>query len=206
MAKTLGDLRARIANELQIDATAYQGDIDGAIFSSIELYQDEDFWFLDSLPTTVVLTSTSVYSLAAVLPGYSRIDSVSMQYDSDRYGLEYRTPGEFSTLMTPHQGDPVYWTILANNLMIQNVPSRTLTAVIWHSLQRTMTASASAQSVWTNEGEELIRLCAKIDLCTNRTRDYEQAQVLAGRLQMVYTKLHEKTVTRRGARRLRPHM
>lgn len=206
MAKTLGDLRARIANELQIEGPTAADDIDAAIFSSIELYQDEDFWFLDSLPVTVVLTSTSIYSLATILPGNSRIDNISLQYDNDRYGLEYRTPGEFSTLMSTHQGDPVYWTILADNLMIQDVPSRTLTAVVWHSLQRTLTASASAQGVWTNQGEELIRLCAKVDLCTNRLRDYEQAQVLAGRLQMVYSKLHEKTVTRRGARRLRPHM
>lgn len=204
MAKNLGQMRARIANELQIDATTYAADIDNAIFSSIETYNDEDFWFLDSMPVTVVFTATSVYSMTAFLPGRSRIDNISMEYDNDRYGLEYRTPGEFSTLMSTHVGDPVYWSIRADNLLIQNIPSRTLTAVVWYSLQRTLTASASASNVWTNEGEELIRLCAKVDLLTNRIRDFESAGVMQGRLQMVYANLHEKTVTRRGSRRLKP--
>lgn len=204
---TLGDMRARIARELQIDATAYADEIDDAITSSISLYNDEDFYFLDATPTTVLLTATSAYSLSTILPDRSNIRTVTLQYNQDVQELDFRTVGEFAGLQSTFTGDPLYWTINADQMLVEPVPVRTFTAVVWHTDSNTLVSmSACATSVWTNEAEEIIRLCAKVDLLTNRIRDFEAAGVMQGRLELVVQKMHQKTVVRRRARRLRPHL
>ena len=69
-----------------------------------------------------------------------------------------------------------------------------------------MTASASASSVWTNEAEELVRLHAEVDIMENRMKSYDEALRKRGRLAEVLLSLDEKTVIRRGNRRLKPYM
>ena len=69
-----------------------------------------------------------------------------------------------------------------------------------------MTACASASSVWTNEAEELIRLAAEVDILENRMKDFDEAMRKRGRLMAVLENLDEKTVRRRGARRIKPFM
>lgn len=204
---TLGDMRSRIANELQIDETAYATEIDNAILSSVEYYNDEDFYFLDASPTNVLLTATSAYSLSTILPDRSNIRTVTLQYNNDVQVMDFRTVGEFAGLQSQFTGDPLYWTVNADQLLVEPVPVRTFTAVVWHTDQNTiLSVSACATGVWMNEAEELIRLAAKVDILTNRIRDYEAAGVIAGRLQTIEKKLHEKTTVRRSARRLRPHL
>lgn len=203
---TLGDMRTRIADELQVDATTYATEIDRAIFSAIAFYNDEDFWFLRSTPSTALFTATSAYDLLTLLPGRSQILNVLIEYNQDKQELFYRNPGEFASLQSQFTGDPVYWTVNADQLLIEPIPSRTFTAVFWYTLQRSMTASASASSVWTVEAEELIRLHAEVDMLTNRIKDFQTAGVIQGRLQMVKDNLEEKTIVRMSSRRIRPHL
>lgn len=204
---TLGDMRTRIANELQIDATTYATEIDDAITSSIALYNDEDFYFLEATPTNVLLTATAAYDLSTILPDRSNIRAVTLQYNRDIQTMNFRTVGEFAGLQSGFTGDPCYWTVNAGQLLVEPTPVRTFTAVVWHTDSNTLLSmSACATSVWTNEAEEIIRLCAKVDLLTNRIRDFDAANIIQGRLQMVVQNMHQKTVVRRSARRLRPHL
>jgi hypothetical protein len=205
---TLGTMRARIADELQIDATTYAVDIDRAIFSSIAKYQDKDFWFLEASPASVLFTLTAAYSLSVVLPGRSEIKSVRLEL----------TPGLGTMTLTTQQemidmdfdanftGQPSYWAIHHDSLLIRPKPQRTYTAQVWYSLRNSMTASASASSVWTNEAEELVRLCAEVDLLENRMKDYDEAARKRGRLGEVRNDIDEKTVTLTSKRRTRPYL
>lgn len=201
---TLGTMRARIARELRIDATTYATDIDAAIFSAIEFYNDADYWFLEATPSVVTLSLTSSYALETLIPGRSQVNSLHLQYNQSTEEMLYRTPDEFASLQSTFTGDPLYYTIFADTLMIEPVPSRTFTAVAWYSLRRSITASASASGVWTTEAEEIIRLHAKVDICVNRTKDYTEAAQLQGKLQSVLAVTDEKTVIRRGSRRVKP--
>lgn len=205
---TLGQMRTRISDELQIDATAFSVEIDRAVFSAIAFYNDQDFEFLETTPTVLVVSATNTYPLLAALPGRSEIRSVVLGYNTSNYTLPYRTVSEMVDYdwSDIHTGDPSFWTIYNDSLWFDSIPDQTRTAVVYHSLRRSMTASASASSVWTNEAEELIRLHASVDLLENRIKDYEDAGRKRGRLQEVLVNLEQKTVARKSMRRLRPHM
>jgi hypothetical protein len=205
---TLGTMRTRIADELQIDATTFAVEIDRAIFSSIKKYDDRDFWFLEASPATVLFTLTAAYSLSVVLPDRSEIKSVRLEL----------TPGLGTMTLTTQQemidmdfddnftGQPSYWAIHHDSLLIRPKPQRTFTAQVWYSLRNSMTASASASSVWTNEAEELIRLCSEVDIMEMRMRDFEGAGRLRMRMVEVMDALDAKTVTRTSKRRTKPHL
>lgn len=205
---TLGTLRTRISDELQIDAAVYASEIDRAVFTAIEFYNDKDFWFLDATPTTFILSATANYALATILPGRSQIKTISLHLTPGRHVMQYRTLEEILEMDFDENftGQPLYWTIDNNTLMVHPKPNVTRTAQVYYSLRYSMTASASASSVWTNEAEEMIRLHAQIDLLENRIKDPEEAMRKSGRLMRVLSNLDEKTVARRGLRRVKPFM
>jgi hypothetical protein len=208
---TLGTMRTRIADELQIDATTYAVDIDRAIFSSIKKYENKDFWFLEAAPVTVLFTATSMYDLSVLVPDRSEIKSLRLHVDPSNGGMgtmflktqEELIDMDFDTNFT---GQPCYWAIHHNTLMIMPKPQRTFTAQVWYSLRNSMTASASASSVWTTEAEEMIRLTAEVDILENRIKDYEEAMKKRGRLGEVRSDLDEATVARTTKRRTRPFL
>ena len=207
---TLGTMRTRIADELQIDVTTYQTEIDRAVFSAIAFYQDDDFWFLETSPTAIVLSLTTAYDLGTVLPGRAEITALQLQMTPGRMPMMYRTLPEYLELDFDDSftGEPLYWTIHHNTLMVQPSPNRTYTAMAWYNSNFSMTASASAQGVWTNveSAEEIIRLHAEADILENRIKDYDGAGRKLVRLDMVLNKAREKTVNRSSARRLKPYL
>ena len=205
---TLGAMRTRIADELQIDATVYATEIDRAIFSAIEFYNEDDFWFLESMPTNVLFTSTTNYVLGTVLPGRSQINNIILHLNPTREPLLYRSPTELLEMAYDDNftGEPLYYTIHADNLIIRPKPNRTFTAETWYSLRQSMTASATASSVWTNEAEELIRMHAEADVLENRIKDYDEAGRKRVREEQIRDKMEEKTVKRRGSRRIKPNL
>jgi hypothetical protein len=201
-------MRTRIARELQIDATVYATDIDAAIFTSIQKYQDKDYWFLETAPVTVLFTSTSIYSLTTMLPDRSEIKSVRLQLNPGVGTMYMKTQEELIDMDFDENftGQPAYWAIHHDSLMIEPTPQRTFTAVVWYSLRNSMTASATASSVWTNEAEELVRLTAEVDLLENRIKDYEEAARKRVRVVEAQNDLDEKTVSRTSKRRTKPYM
>lgn len=205
---TLGRLRSIIAQELQIDATTYSVEIDRAIFSAIEFYNDKDYWFLDTSPATFILSATANYSLGTILPGRSQIKAISLHLTPGRSELFYRTLTEILEMDFDegYTGQPCYWTIDNDTLKVYPTPNVTRTAEVYYSLRYSMTASASASSVWTNEAEELIRLHSEIDILEIRMKDFDEAMRKRGRLGEVRNMLDEKTIARRGLRRIKPFM
>lgn len=206
---TLGTLRTRIADELQIDASTFATEIDRAIFSAVAFYNDEDFWFLETSPAMVTLSSTTQYALLTVLPDRSQIFTLSLHINQSKSEMHFRTLEEMLDLEydTDFAGEPLYWSIFNDQLMILPRPNRTYTAEVHYSLRRSMTASASASSVWTNEAEELIRLHAMADLMENRIKDFQGAVQTKARLKLeVLPNLHKKTVARKRSSRIKPFM
>lgn len=203
---TLGTMRARIARELQIDATTFATEIDAAIYTAIARYNDKDFWFLDTTQAVLTISSTTQYTLSTVVPSRSKIKNVQIQINQSRELMYYRTPEEMLVLDDDdnYTGDPLYWTVENDRLHVQPRPDRTRTAYVHFTARYTLTASASASGVWTNEAEELIRLTAEIDILENRLMDYPAAQQKHLPLRLAKAALDEKTVMRKSQRRLKP--
>lgn len=201
-------MRTRISDELQIDATTYATEIDRAIFSATRFYEDKDFWFLDTSPALFIASATTRYSLDTIIPGRSAIQYLVLHLSPGRPELTYRTLSEMLELDYDENftGQPTYWTVDNNEIFLLPKPQQTRTVEVYHSLRRSMTACASASTVWTNEAEELIRLHAEIDLLENRIKDYDEAMRKTGRLVAVLKDLDEKTVVRRGTQRIKPFM
>lgn len=205
---TLGDMRTRIAEELQIDSTTYAVEIDRGIFSAIRKYEDKDYWFLEAAPTLVLFTATAVYSLPAIVPDRSEIKMIRLELTPGLGTMYMKTQEEIINLELDEDftGQPSYWAIHHDSLMIRPKPQRTFTAQVWHSLRNSMTASASASSVWTNEAEELIRLTAEIDVLETRIKDFDTAGRLRIRLTDIGDSLDQKTVARTSKRTTKPWM
>lgn len=205
---TLGDMRTRISDELQIDASTYADEIDRAIFSAVEFYNDRDFWFLQATPTTFIVSATTRYALSTIVPNASRVKLITLHLSPIKTELHYRTLEEIAALdfSDNYTGQPVYWSIDHDTLLLYPPANVTRTAEVYYTLRRSMTASASASSVWTNEAEELVRLHAEVDVLENRIKDYDEALRKRGRLAQVLLNLDEKTIARTGLRRIKPFM
>lgn len=201
-------MRTRISDELQIDATTYATEIDRAIYSAIDFYNDRDFWFLDTSATTFMVSATSRYSLATILPGRSQIKNVLLHLTPTRQLMVNRTPQEMLELDfdEDYTGEPLYWCIDNNQLHILPRAQTTRTAEVYFTLRNSMTACASASSVWTTEAEELIRLTAEADILENRIKDFSEAGRKRAAAGVVLENLGNKTVVRRGTRRIKPFM
>lgn len=205
---TLGDMRTRIADELQIDAATYAVEIDRAIFSSIKKYENKDFYFLEAAPTLVLFTATSMYSLTTVLPDRSEVKSVRLELSPGLGTMFMKTQEEIINLEFDEDftGQPSYWAIHHDTLIIRPTPQQTYTAQVWHSLRNTMVPTISSSSVWTTEAEELIRICSEIDILENRIKDYEEAARKRPRLIEALEYLDEATVARTSKRRTKPFL
>jgi|SRR5213595_1470140 len=206
---TLGTMQTRIADELQIDSVTYLTEINRAVFSAIAFYRDDDFWFLETAPTSFVLSLTTNYSLSTVLPGHAEISALQLQMTPGRQPMRYRTLEEMLALDFDDSftGEPIYYNIHHETLWVLPSPNRTYTAVAYYNARVSMTASASASSVWTNdEAEEIIRLHAEADILENRIKDYDGASRKLVRLDIILNKAREKTASRKSARRLKPNL
>lgn len=205
---TLGTMRARIARELQIDATTFATEIDAAIFTAIARYDDKDFWFLEAVQTTFTLSATTQYALTTILPGRSAIKTVSVYINSAGTELQLRTLEEMLDFDydQDYTGDPLFWCIDHDRMLIQPKPRQTYTAEVYYTVRASLTASASASGVWTNEAEELVRITAEIDILENRMMDFQTAGIKYRTLAIAKAALDEKTVVRRSQRRLKPWM
>lgn len=202
----LGAMRARIARELQIDATTYASEIDDAIFTAIRRYHDKDFWFLDNTQRTFTLSATTHYSIASYFPQRSKIKSLSLHINGAKEEMHYRTLDEMLAIdYDPnYTGDPLYWHIDGDQLMVLPKPRRTFTAEVYFTQRATLTASASASNVWTGEGEELIRITAEIDILRNRIKDHDEADRKMLDLRLAKAALDEQTVQRKSMSRIKP--
>jgi hypothetical protein len=204
----LGAMRARIARELQIDATTYASEIDDAIFTAIRRYHDKDFWFLDATQLKFTLTATTHYSMTTALRGRSDLKTLSLHINGAKEELIYRTLEEILALDfdEDYTGDPLYWHIDGDQLMIYPKPRRTFTAEAYFTSRASLTASASASNVWTSEGEELIRITAEIDILRNRIKDYDEADRKMLDLRIAKAAIDEQTVQRKSLGRIKPWM
>lgn len=200
---TLGDLKTRIYSELHYtESTAVQNAVESAIRSFI----DQRFWFNEA-QTTFALSLTTMYSLASKLPNLAELDTLKVWVNSRPYLLSRQPWAKLEDWDAgTGTGTPCDYAIHHEMLRLYPSPSATYTAEASYLKKISMTASASASSVWTNEAFDLIRHRAKALVYAEWMLDTENAQRCETLAQMELDRLQRQTSRFKSTDRVEPYL
>jgi hypothetical protein len=183
MAKTLGDMKARIAAEI------FRGDltsqIENAIRDAIDTYQGDRFWFnepsLVTEPTfnTVIGQATYDATAQAQIGLMYNIDYLTYAEGNTVFEIIRRSPKEIELLNQIGQiaGPPTAFTYAGAAISLYPTPSAVYTIKIFgHINVAAPVDDTEDNNVWMNACEKLIRSRAKFELATHVTRNDKMAQ------------------------------
>jgi hypothetical protein len=173
---TLGDLKARIADELlRSDLTAQ---IAKAITSAIAHYGRQEFYFNQarSSGTFNTVASQEWYSTSdlAAIATSPRIISLTLVNDTTRYEITRRTFDEIEVMASDSVagGMPTDWAYWRKQVRLWPIPDQVWSITMNYVDRLAAPADDASSNAWTleDDAEELIRTRAKIDLLVNVIR------------------------------------
>lgn len=149
---TLGDLKARIATELnRSDLTDY---IEDQIARAIEFYASRRFWFTESTGTVTTVAGQSWIAAPARL---RILDQLFITIGGEKRPLDEQSPAVIVDWLgaNPGSGQPTDFSRSGSTLTLYRTPSEayTLTAVGIFDLPAITDGDSNA---WTSEAEDLI--------------------------------------------------
>lgn len=202
---TLGTMKSRIADELARSDLTTQ--IAAAIDSAIAFYEGRRFWFNESYGSFTLVSGQDTYtsSLASFLTDMVEPDGMRLYLDStSRVMLAPLTFGEMMDKRTTSaaSGDPEYYAFRNGTLYLWPVPNAALTLEAYTVSKLSAITTDTGYNAWMREGEELIRLHAKVDLLENVIREdppYPEAARLRQREEQVLRELLRRTGGYQGA-------
>lgn len=173
--KTLGDLKARIADELARADLASQ--IALAITDAINEASTHRFWFMEvrglSIPVAAGTANYTSDDIAALI----EIDRLALIVDGQRRTLRPMNDDELDRLNdgTPPQGEPYAYSRYGDQLSLYPMPRRSYTVKIdglWNGGPLELDENSN---FWTTHGERYIRALAKRDVSANLMHDMDAA-------------------------------
>lgn len=175
-ARTLGDLKARIADEL--DRADLTSQIGLAIDDAITEAASNRFWFNEVRGLVVSLVAGQEFYGSDDLSALTEIDAVYLSINGQRRNMYPASSYEFDQWRdgTAAQGEPYRWSRYGTSLRLYPTPSVAYTLVVDGVSRLPALANDAQANGWTNEGEKLIRAIAKRELLANVIRDFEEAQ------------------------------
>ena len=195
---TLGDLKARIADELLKRTLPNQ--IAKAIDAAIERYAGRRWWFntgrMVGSPTT-----PDADGFIALPPGTRLIDSIRVGSTV----LELRPPEWMDEwlALSPAKGDPFDYSPYGDRIRVYPVPTAPISIVVVGSFDLPALAADSASNAWTNEAQDLIVARAKMTLYRDVLRDPEGAALAKVAMDEAESDLMMKTIRRVGTGKVR---
>jgi hypothetical protein len=181
-------------------------EISAAIITAIKFYETDRFHFNEARAELTTSISQAEYALPSDFQG---VDSVIIQVNQYIYELNPRP----YTWILAHDTNPNYlgrpydFAIYAEFLRVYPMPQDEYILTMQYHKKLALSDSASMSNAWFTEGEELIRLHAKIDVLENRIRGqeaFQEAIVLRGREQTVLDKLEAEYSARTNIGKLTP--
>ena len=187
-ANTYLDLQNRVQNEVLGSPTT--SDIKNAIQDAILMFERETFYFnkirsfgvtgsLSNLQTTQGKEFYSNVDLPILL-NIPHIASVVILAFNNRYPLISRTPFwvDYQSVSTTWQGLPTDFCIMEDGtLRLYPVPDNTYQLVLDATFRFKPLSADADYNCWTNRGERLIRMAAKMLLFRDITRDAQQTAI-----------------------------
>jgi hypothetical protein len=175
--RTLGDLKARIADELARSDLTSQ--IALAISDAIDEACTHRFWFMEARGLTILaLAGTDIYSGTAI-GELLEIDRLVLIVGGQRRTLRPMNDDELDRLNdgSAPQGEPYAYSRYGDTLRLYPVPNQNYTVLIDGVTRGATLDSDGDSSIWTTTGEKYVRALAKRDLLGHVIRNPEAAQV-----------------------------
>lgn len=202
-ARTLGDLKGRIADELDRSDLASQ--IGLAVDDAITEAASNRFWFNEVRGLAIPLVAGQEYYGSDDFSALTVIDAVYLSINGQRRNMHPATSLEFDCWRdgTAAAGEPYRWARYGTSLRLYPTPSVAYSLVVDGVSRLPALANDAQANAWTNEGEKLIRAIAKRELLANVIRDFEEAQaqqqLVKNALAELMGKSYDKSATGRMA-------
>lgn len=202
---TYGIMQDRIADELARSDLTSQ--IKLAIQTAIDHYEREPFYFNEATGTFATVADQEYYSStdAAFIATLAEIHSMRVTVGSQPLRLEPQPWSWFEDRATgTYTGYPYNYVYYKQNIRLYPIPDDAYTVTVGYVARPATLSTTADTNVWMTDGEELIRLRAKIDLHMNVIREPTSAGEI-GMLQsyldnVVYPRLKGESIARMGAR------
>lgn len=175
--RTLGDLKARIADELARADLSPQ--IALAINDAIAEAATHRFWFMETRGLTLPLTSGTATYQTSDIANLIEIDRLALIVNGQRYTLRLMNDDELDRLNdgTPPQGQPYAYARYGDQLTVYPAPTQSYTVMIDGVTAGDPLDDDTDSNIWTTEGERYIRALAKREIYAHVIRDPAAALV-----------------------------
>lgn len=198
---TLGDLKARIADELLKRNLTTQ--IAQHIARAIEHYAGQRFWF----NTGRVLAA----AVAADADGYVALPAGTRLIDQILIGqiiLERRDPALVDEwlAMSAVVGQPSDYAVSGDRVRLYPTPAAPVALQVVGTFDQPALATDADSNAWTNEAVDLIDARARMTLYRDVLRDPEGVAMAKDAIRDAETDLNMKTMRRLGSGRVRGYL
>ena len=216
MADTLGDMKTRIASDIERELTdetftarTWEDEIEASIFDAITLQKSKQYWFMQQ-PTSAAITSScsTTSSYVSEPTGLVQIDSLRLTVNGEKQPVDPCSFEEMESLHdgnTTDTGEPFKYCRYGQRVRLYPAPNDTYT-LTWSGLFDDAAMDNDAdQTVWTTvgKGELLIRRQAKVILYRDYIKAYNDVPAAVAALKEAENALDREHAKRVGTRRLK---
>lgn len=198
-SRTLGDLKARIADEL--DRSDLTSQIGLAIDDAITEAASNRFWFNEVRGLVIPLVAGQEYYGSNDFSALTEIDAIYLSINGQRRNM---FPASSLTIDqwrdgSASAGEPCQWARYGTSLRVYPTPNIAYSLIVDGVSRLPALINDAQANAWTNEGEKLIRAIAKRELLANVIRDFEEAQaqqqLVTNALKELQGKSYDKSAT-----------
>jgi hypothetical protein len=212
MARSLNDLKAKIANDIDDESSIYATEIADAIDAAIELYAVERFYFSETRDVTFATVSGQQWYGSAAnanIPTLFKIDAAFIDDGSGELAeLSWGDPVELEQMSdnSASTGEPTTYTYFDEQIRLYPVPDSAAYTVRLqiHNLAASPASGSDTTSPWSNAAFQLIRAAAKIDLALNTLRDPDLVVAAKASADEWLRRLRRETTMKTGSGRIVP--
>jgi len=199
---TLGDLKARIADEILKRNLTTQ--IAQHIARAIEHFADRRFWFNEAKFTATTTGGNYAVGTPAEL---RKIDMLSLTVGGSAYPLESRAWSWVEDMQGfPSAGQPTDYALSSGQILLYPTPDQAYALAIIGIFDLPALATDADSNAWTNEGADLIAGRTRMTLYRDVLRDAEGVALAKDAISEAESALNRKTVMALGQGRVRGYL
>lgn len=174
--RTLGDLKARIADELARSDLTSQ--IALAIDDAITEASTHRFWFNEVRGLTFPIIAGQDYYGNADLSAMTEVDDLWLSIHGQRRNMRKANDRDIDMMSQGSvvHGEPYLWSHYGDFIRFYPIPSLSYVATVDGSTRFLPMENDGDWNGWTTVGERYIRALAKRELLANVIRDFDEAQ------------------------------
>lgn len=169
-----GTMRSRITSELNRPDLSTQAA--SSIKTAISHYESERFYFSEGRAYMVTVDGQEYYPLP---DDFQKADAMTYLYGTNRYTIEEKPWVwiEWQRVNTNYKSSPDYFSIYAEQLRFYPVPDDAYTVYFGYQKRLSDLSASADTNSWMTDGEEMIRMHAKVDLLANLIQGPEAIQL-----------------------------